>query len=326
LLVLNGFDPLGRDERGRLAVDVAQTAGHVAVASYLRRKAESVQVAPARTVLARFDVDVEVSAKLPFAAIINEILAANTYCADCGKPFPEFVSLNLGCVVCGECSVVHRNLGEQSSIIRSLVTDSLELEEYEVVKNIGNETSNAIWETVGHTDNDGTVLVKPNSTDNDEMRVTYINAKYKDRLLLSPSLPRLRDDSPEADPLTVEALTMILLAAVEADDAPGALKALAHGAGIILHLLEDSSQLRSGRHPLHVAAESGSLHCCTLLVLNGFDPLGRDERGRLAVDVAQTAGHVAVASYLRRKAEKLQAELVTRASSGESVVTFDADD
>jgi len=35
----------------------------------------------------------------------------NDKCADCGKPEPDWASLNLGILICIECSGVHRNLG-----------------------------------------------------------------------------------------------------------------------------------------------------------------------------------------------------------------------
>lgn len=35
----------------------------------------------------------------------------NDICADCGSPDPDWASLNLGLLVCIECSGVHRNLG-----------------------------------------------------------------------------------------------------------------------------------------------------------------------------------------------------------------------
>ena len=42
--------------------------------------------------------------------ILREV-SGNDKCADCGKPDPDWASLNLGILICIECSGVHRNLG-----------------------------------------------------------------------------------------------------------------------------------------------------------------------------------------------------------------------
>ncbi|KAJ2575549.1 hypothetical protein EV177_010989, partial [Coemansia sp. RSA 1804] len=48
---------------------------------------------------------------------------ANTRCADCGAPHPEWCSLSLACLVCIECSGIHRSLGTHVSKVRSLTLD-----------------------------------------------------------------------------------------------------------------------------------------------------------------------------------------------------------
>ena len=47
----------------------------------------------------------------PKNPILREIIEQNITCADCGMKRPEWVSINLGLVVCIECSGVHRSLG-----------------------------------------------------------------------------------------------------------------------------------------------------------------------------------------------------------------------
>jgi Arf-GAP/coiled-coil/ANK repeat/PH domain-containing protein len=51
------------------------------------------------------------SAEAKKTKLIPQIMDTNTACADCNTPNPDWVSLNLGVLLCIECSGVHRSLG-----------------------------------------------------------------------------------------------------------------------------------------------------------------------------------------------------------------------
>ena len=52
-------------------------------------------------------------------------VCGNDKCADCGAPEPDWASLNLGVLVCIECSGVHRNLGVHISKVDLTLTTLL---------------------------------------------------------------------------------------------------------------------------------------------------------------------------------------------------------
>ncbi|GMP82188.1 hypothetical protein CsSME_00036615 [Camellia sinensis var. sinensis] len=75
-------------------------------------------------------------------------VCGNDKCADCGAPEPDWASLNLGVLVCIECSGVHRNLGVHISKVRSLTLD-FKVWEPSVIslfQSLGNTFANSVWE------------------------------------------------------------------------------------------------------------------------------------------------------------------------------------
>ncbi|CAK9144402.1 unnamed protein product [Ilex paraguariensis] len=75
-------------------------------------------------------------------------VCGNDKCVDCGAPEPDWASLNLGVLVCIECSGVHRNLGVHISKVRSLTLD-VKVWEPSVInlfQSLGNTFANSVWE------------------------------------------------------------------------------------------------------------------------------------------------------------------------------------
>ncbi|CAN0448936.1 unnamed protein product, partial [Discosporangium mesarthrocarpum] len=98
---------------------------------------------------------------------------ANPTCADCGEKQPEWVSLNLGVLMCIQCSGIHRSLGTHVSKVRSLTLDALDEVDLAILRKVGNSRSNAIWE---HSLQDG--WVKPTPGSSGEEKRKFIEAKY----------------------------------------------------------------------------------------------------------------------------------------------------
>ncbi|XP_066202619.1 arf-GAP with GTPase, ANK repeat and PH domain-containing protein 1 [Saccopteryx leptura] len=70
----------------------------------------------------------------------------NSHCVDCETQNPNWASLNLGALMCIECSGIHRNLGTHLSRVRSLDLDDWPIELIKVMSSIGNELANSVWE------------------------------------------------------------------------------------------------------------------------------------------------------------------------------------
>lgn len=81
---------------------------------------------------------------------LDEILARpeNRFCADCGAKAPRWASVNLGVLVCLDCSGAHRNLGTHISFVQSVSLDTKRWQEkwLSACSKIGNRKSNDFYE------------------------------------------------------------------------------------------------------------------------------------------------------------------------------------
>lgn len=144
----------------------------------------------------------------------------NNWCADCESSSKvEWVSINLGIVLCIECSGIHRSLGTHISKIRSLTLDvhSFSNDIVEILLQIGNRVSNMIWEAALDQS------LKPSSGSTREQRLRFITAKYVDRAYVEPlPSPRSRFATPNET----------LLASIKKNDIHGVLYGIALRANV----------------------------------------------------------------------------------------------
>ncbi|TKY67701.1 ADP-ribosylation factor GTPase-activating protein AGD2 [Spatholobus suberectus] len=117
-------------------------------------------------------------------------IPGNDKCAECSAPEPDWASLNLGILLCIECSGVHRNLGVHVSKVRSITLDVKVWEPtiLELFDNLGNAYCNSIWEGLLLLDHErvgeSNVPMKPCSTDAFQNKEKYIQAKYVEKSLI----------------------------------------------------------------------------------------------------------------------------------------------
>ncbi|XP_039033722.1 ADP-ribosylation factor GTPase-activating protein AGD2-like isoform X2 [Hibiscus syriacus] len=128
----------------------------------------------------------------PVSAVLREI-PGNDVCAECNAQEPDWASLNLGILLCIECSGVHRNLGVHISKVRSLTLDVKVWEPsvVELFRTLGNSYCNSIWEgsllqdeRVDESNAISTSITKPCPKDSICEKDKYINAKYVKKLLI----------------------------------------------------------------------------------------------------------------------------------------------
>ncbi|KAH8164780.1 hypothetical protein CIB48_g3463 [Xylaria polymorpha] len=114
---------------------------------------------------------------------IRETDKGNCWCADCSSGSKvEWVSINLGIILCIECSGIHRSLGTHISKVRSLTLDitSFTLDIIELLLLVGNRVSNMVWEAKLDPG------LKPDAQATREQRLRFITAKYVERAYVEP--------------------------------------------------------------------------------------------------------------------------------------------
>ncbi|KAM9107578.1 arf-GAP with coiled-coil, ANK repeat and PH domain-containing protein 3 isoform 2-T2 [Megaptera novaeangliae] len=114
-------------------------------------------------------------------------VAGNSQCGDCGQPDPRWASINLGVLLCIECSGVHRSLGVHCSKVRSLTLDSWEPELLKLMCELGNSTVNRIYEAQC----EGPGSRKPTASSPRQDKEAWIKDKYVEKKFVRrpPSAP-----------------------------------------------------------------------------------------------------------------------------------------
>ncbi|KAM4571434.1 arf-GAP with coiled-coil, ANK repeat and PH domain-containing protein 3 [Fundulus diaphanus] len=107
-------------------------------------------------------------------------LPGNEHCCDCGQADPRWASINLGILLCIECSGIHRSLGVHCSKVRSLTLDSWEPELLKLMCELGNSVINHIYE--GSYQEQG--LKKPLPSSSRQEKEAWIRAKYVEKKFL----------------------------------------------------------------------------------------------------------------------------------------------
>ncbi|XP_008412856.1 arf-GAP with GTPase, ANK repeat and PH domain-containing protein 2 isoform X1 [Poecilia reticulata] len=194
----------------------------------------------------------------------------NNLCVDCEASNPTWASLNLGALICIECSGIHRNLGTHLSRVRSLDLDDWPGELTQVLAAIGNHMANSVWESCTQ----GRTKPTPNATR--EERESWIRAKYEQRAFVAPLRPASEDSVPAS-----------LLSAVTDRDLLRLLLLLAHSTKEQINAPLAATPSRTA---LHAACQLGDVVMTQLLVWYGIDVKAKDSQGQTPMMIARKTG------------------------------------
>ncbi|NXW55749.1 ASAP1 protein, partial [Eurystomus gularis] len=240
-------------------------------------------------------------------AIIEEVrgMPGNRECCDCLAPDPMWVSINLGILICIECSGIHREMGVHISCIQSLSLDKLATSELLLARNIGNSGFNDIMEA-----NLSSFSLKPTVHKDMAFRKNFIISKYVEKKyakrspavqcsslleavkkkdifsLLQAYAENVDLNEPVLTPLQERGETVLHLAVLLSD------RTSLH---IVDFLVQNSGSLAKktaeGNTPLHYCCSHNKPECVKLLLKAKANITLTNKAGETALDVARRMGH-----------------------------------
>ncbi|KAJ8961517.1 hypothetical protein NQ318_014767 [Aromia moschata] len=237
------------------------------------------------------------------AATIQSIknrVPGNSHCVDCDAANPDWASLNLGVLMCIECSGIHRNLGSHISRVRSMDLDEWPPGNVAVMLAIGNTLANSVWEC--QTQN----KTKPGPASSREEKERWIRAKYENKEFLPP----LNNTMPLGQQLI--------------DSVCGSnVKAIIHVlARTNVQEVNTTVGPRDLRTPLHLACAMGNLAIAQLLIWHNADVKCVDQDGRTCLAYAKAAASIAAAKYQSTNSLNADVSATTSKSLVELLLTY----
>ncbi|XP_029044328.1 centaurin-gamma-1A [Osmia bicornis bicornis] len=225
---------------------------------------------------------------------IKNKVSGNDACVDCGAPNPDWASLNLGVLMCIECSGIHRNLGSHISKVRSLDLDDWSAGQLSVMLALGNDIANSVWEYCLNGKQ------KPNSDSPREEKEQWIRWKYEDKVFLPPINPNI-------------SLGKLLIDSVCRGDMRAFTLCLARCSYEDINMPVSMEDLRT---PLHLACATGNLAMAQLLIWHKANPQNLDHEGRTCMSYVRALERTLDSSSDSMEMQKLLEVLEQASVSG----------
>ncbi|XP_057417370.1 ADP-ribosylation factor GTPase-activating protein AGD1-like isoform X2 [Lotus japonicus] len=254
-------------------------------------------------------------------------VSGNDKCADCGKPEPDWASLNLGILICIECSGIHRNLGVHISKVRSLTLDVKvwDASVLSMFKSLGNVFANSVWEELLHSRSSLQTVDtavgsskanrvklfdarKPKHDDSISLKERFIHAKYSEKIFVC----RTKKDG------SVLSLAQQVLESICANDMKAVYQHIVKSCADVKALSGNSSNVASSGNlnissqsekqliedmqdassVLHMACLNSDVGMVELLLQHGADINACDSRGRTPLHYCIIRGNTKAAKAL----------------------------
>ncbi|KAM6404495.1 LOW QUALITY PROTEIN: arf-GAP with SH3 domain, ANK repeat and PH domain-containing protein 1-like [Rhynochetos jubatus] len=240
-------------------------------------------------------------------AIIKEVrgMPGNRECCDCSAPDPTWLSINLGILICIECSGIHREMGVHLSHIQSLSLDKLATSELLLARNIGNSAFNNIMEGNLHS-----FSLKPTVHSDMAFRKNFIISKYVEKKYVKRS-PAAECFSLQEAVKDKDIFSLLQAYAENVDLSEPVLAPLQEPGETLLHLavlLSDRASLHivdflvqnsgslakqtvEGNTPLHYCCSHNKPECVKLLLKANANIIITNKVGETTLDVARRMRH-----------------------------------
>ncbi|KAH3759582.1 stromal membrane-associated GTPase-activating protein 2 [Pelomyxa schiedti] len=213
-------------------------------------------------------------------------IPGNSTCVDCDSPAPDWASINLGVLMCLECSGVHRALGTHISKVRSLTLDKWNPDMLLYMKYTGNKKVNEILECLSPLP-----LTKPTAKSERALREQFIKSKYEVKKFV------------QQQSMSQDELNKALYISIQNSNAD--VKSILHlmVVGADPNWIDPEDNL--SRSPLHHAVIVGSPLFLELLLQNGANPSVTDSKGWTALHYACFFNRPRAAMRLLQVCQKL---------------------